>query len=106
VPEPTATGVEASMVIASVNVDAQNATVSGYVAGVVEEGGECAFVLTPAGGQPMTRTVAGKADRDTTSCATQVPVADLSRGSWSVVLRYTDRAGTSTTSSPMALEVP
>lgn len=106
VPEPTATGVEASMVIASVNVDAQNATVSGYVAGVVEEGGDCVFVLTPAGGQPVSKTVGGKADRDTTSCATQVPVSELTRGSWSVVLTYTDRAGASTTSSPMELEVP
>lgn len=105
-PEPTVTGVEASMVIASVDVDAQNATVSGYVSGVVEEGGDCVFVLTPSGGQPVSRTVAGKADRDTTSCATQVPVSDLRRGSWSVVLTYTDRAGASVASSPMALEVP
>jgi hypothetical protein len=94
------------VVVAGLDVDGENVTVSGYVAGIVESGGVCNFVLT---GPRSDRTVsgAGYADSSSTSCgALQVKRTDLSGGKWNVVLQYTAVDGTVSSSAPRAMELP
>lgn len=79
---------EAVIVVASVDVDGLSVTVSGYVAGVIEDGGECSYVFESEPGEHVVASN-GTADRASTSCgAVSVPVADLGRGTWSVRLEY------------------
>lgn len=62
--------------------------VTGFVSGVVEDGGTCRLT---AQSQAATATVetSGIADASTTSCGTlMIPGADLAPGTWDVVLSY------------------
>lgn len=96
---------EAVIVVASVDVDGVNATASGYVGGVIEDGGECTFVFA---GETHEVEVAstGAADRATTSCGSvSVPVDQLAKGQWSVRLEYqSDDA--EVVSDEITMEVP
>ena len=100
-PEP-----EAVIVVAGVDVDGLNVTVSSYVAGILEEGGEChySFVGTSA----ETSVVAtGHADRSVTTCgSTQVPIGQFTKGTWEATMRYTALSGVETVSSPVKVEIP
>lgn len=105
--EPTTEAVESStqIVVASMDVGGLTATVSGYVSGVVETGGECTYTLTGPGPQVIL-SAEGFANASTTSCgAIEVPAGQLSRGQWSVVLDYSHR-GNTVTGEPALLEVP
>ena len=62
--------------------------VAGFVAGVVEEGGTCQVTARSQGRTARAETV-GIADATTTSCGTLViPRADVSPGTWDIVLSY------------------
>lgn len=104
-PEPTPTA-DASIVVAAVDVDGLHVTVSGFVAGFVEDGGACEFQFAGNGSEFVSKTT-GQADRMSTSCGSvSVPTSDFSRGSWTVTLAYSSVSSGSVTSSPVNLEIP
>lgn len=104
-PTPVVT-VEPVLVVASVDVDGKHLTASGYVQGVVEDGGTCTFVFTRQGSPDIKVDHEAVADRTTTSCGTVQPDAtQFSRGSWQVTLGYVSN-GKDYTSSPATVEVP
>lgn len=77
----------------------------GYVSPVVEDGGTCTLSLRKEQ-RTVEAGVTGVADATTTVCGGfSVPAADLSPGTWTVVLRY-DSATTSGSSEPISVEVP
>lgn len=93
--------------LAAIDVDGVNATVAGFVTELVEDGGTCEFVLSrDAGGAPVTVGGPSHANVGTTSCGTYpVPLTQLERGSWTVVLHY-ESDNLELESEPLALEVP
>jgi hypothetical protein len=104
-PTPT-TEPEAVIVVASVDADGKAVTTSGYVNGIIEDGGSCAFVLTSVASS-VTTTTTGQADRSTTSCGQgSTPIGELSRGSWNVVLTYTSLSQRTVVSQPVSVEIP
>lgn len=104
-PSPTAAP-EAVIVVASVDADGKAVTTSGYVDGIIEDGGSCAFAFT-SGGATVTTTTTGQADRSTTSCGQGItPIGELSRGSWNVVLTYTSLSQRTVVSQPVSVEIP
>lgn len=97
---------EAVITVAGVDVDGLNVTVSGYVTGILEEGGECYYSFT---GMSTESSVAssGHADRSVTTCGTtQAPIAQFTKGTWEVTMRYTALSGEETVSPPIVLEIP
>lgn len=102
-PAPT---IEPVLVVAAVDVDGAHVTASGYVQGVIEDGGTCTFTFARSGSPSITVEREGAADRLTTSCGTVQPdAAQFARGSWSVTLAYTS-GGHDYESAPSQLEVP
>ncbi|MDQ1581480.1 MAG: hypothetical protein QOD05_2255 [Microbacteriaceae bacterium] len=93
--------------IAGVDLDGKNVSVSGYVSGVIQDGGSCEFVLTPKSGTAaVTIPNTGIQNVMNTSCGTvQSPISNFARGSWSVVLKYTS-GKTSVTSGAVDMEIP
>lgn len=103
----TAPTVEPVIVVAAVDVDGQHVTVSGYVGGIIEDGGTCAFVFSADGKQPVRVSQPSVADRSSTSCGSaHVPVAELGRGGYGVVLEYQSKAGDAFVSKSTRIEVP
>jgi hypothetical protein len=77
---------------------------SGFVSGVVEDGGTCRVTLT-RGGETAVAEAPGLADATTTVCPGVSLGGNLSAGTWTAVLSY--ESGTSTgTSTPLEVEVP
>ena len=104
-PSPTVT-VEPVLVVAAVDVDGRHVTASGYVQGVIEDGGSCVFTFTKDGSAPVTVENTGTADRSSTACgAVQPEIGEFVRGSWTVTLTYTSPTGTFH-SQPQIVEVP
>lgn len=104
-PSPSAEP-EAIIVVASVDADGKAVTTSGYVDGIIEDGGSCAFTLT-SGGAGVTTTTVGRSDTSTTSCGQGItPIEKLSRGTWNVVLTYTTVAKRTVVSQPTSVEIP
>jgi hypothetical protein len=100
-PEP-----EAVIVVAAVDADGKAVTTSGYVNGIIEDGGSCTFTLSSVGGS-VTATTTGQADTSTTSCGQGItPIEKLSRGSWNVVLTYTSLSQRTVVSQPVSVEIP
>lgn len=96
---------EAVISVAGVDVDGQHVSASGYVSGIVEDGGLCTFTLTGFENE-RTATSPAIANVSTTSCGfVQVPMADLFKGSWQIVLTYTSESLT-VSSPPLSLEIP
>ena len=104
---PSAEGPISVVTIAGADVDGTTVTVAGYVTQVSEEGGSCAFELTSElDGTTVDVQSTPAANMGTTSCGTvQVPVSSLSKGTWSVVLKYSSDA-LDLTSAPVTMEVP
>lgn len=104
-PSPSVT-IEPVIVVAAVDVDGQHVTASGYVQGVVEDGGTCAFAFSNENAQTVTVDHSATADRSSTACgAVQPEIGDFDRGTWTVTLTYTSARGTFR-SQPQTLEVP
>jgi hypothetical protein len=78
---------------------------SGFVSGVVEDGGTCRVTLT-RGQHSVVAETRGQADATTTVCPSVSLGGDqLSAGAWKAVLSY--ESGTSTgVSAPLEVEVP
>lgn len=93
--------------LASVSIDGTVVTVGGFASGIAEDGGRCTYSLTSvASGVTVTRAAEGIANVDMTSCGSlDVPITDLSRGTWNVTLTYESEEG-SGASLPLAVEVP
>lgn len=84
--EPTASAIEAVLVVASVDVDGKNVTASGYLQGVVTDTGTCVFTFT-GGGADFTVEHPAASDRSTTSCGTvQAPIEKFQRGDYGVTV--------------------
>ena len=81
------------------------AEISGFVSGVVENGGTCRFTLT-RGQQSVVAESRGQADATTTVCPSVSVTGDqLTAGTWTAALSYD--SGTSTgVSAPVGVEVP
>jgi hypothetical protein len=78
---------------------------SGFVSGVVEDGGTCRITLT-RGQESAVAESRGEADATTTVCpSVSVAEDELSPGTWTAVLSY--ESGTSAgRSAPLEVEVP
>jgi len=97
---------DAVIVVAGVDVDGLNVTVSGYIAGILEAGGECIYSFRGLSAETSV-TATGEPDRSVTSCGTsQVPIDQFTKGTWEITMSYTALDGTVTTSLPTALEIP
>jgi hypothetical protein len=104
-PSPTVT-IQPVLVVAAVDVDGKHVTASGYVQGVIEDGGTCTFSFARSGSPAVRVQHQAIADRSTTSCgAVQPEITQFSRGSWQVTLEYISD-GKDYVSTPLALEVP
>lgn len=102
-PEPSQ---DATIVVAAVDTDGLNATVSGFVTGFIEDGGSCEFLFSNNGTDVSAKST-GLADRMSTSCgAVSVPITDLHKGSWTVTLNYSSLSSDLVTSDPVNLEIP
>ena len=103
--DATAGPIEAVLTVAGVDPDGQHVTASGYVQGIVEDGGACVFAFAGAG-TAFTVQQAASADRMTASCGTvQVPIEKFQRGPWQVTVAMTIE-GETHTSQPITVEVP
>jgi hypothetical protein len=90
----TPAAVEAVISVAGVDVDGMNITVSGYVQGILEDGGACSFSFAGPGGATVEAGTDGMADRSVTVCGgTQVPRDRFTKGTWKVTLNYTAVSG-------------
>lgn len=104
--EPKPDPAEAVLSIANIDINGEAVSASGYVQGVIENGGTCAFTFS-GDGAPVTRPADGLADSSTTTCGTvSVPVSELSSGTWSVALTYTSAKAGKLTSPALTVEVP
>lgn len=105
-PEPSF-GPNAVVSIAGVDVDGRNVTVAGFVSGVSEPAGTCRFVLTSGlTGVDVDAVTTGQDNGSNTSCrAAQIPMEQVSKGPWSVVLHYTSSTVT-LDSARVELEIP
>jgi hypothetical protein len=92
------------MTIAEFDQPTDTVVVSGYVTGVIEEGGACTFTITGPGASVSLKTT-GEANSTTTSCGnTQTSSSGWAAGTWNVTLTYTSGNRTAT-SSPLAMQV-
>lgn len=96
---------EAVVTIASVDVDGLNVSVSGYVSGVIQDEGECLFVLTNEAVRVEIAT-SPTPDASSTSCGLGTASIDqFSPGTWQAVLNYTSGSLT-IESNTVNLEIP
>lgn len=98
--------IEPVMVTADADADGETVSVSGYVAGVIEDGGMCDFIFSQES-DVLTLSNSGNADRSVTSCGlASGPISEFKKGSWSVTLNYTAISGVSYKSEPLTMEIP
>jgi hypothetical protein len=103
---PAPVAVEPVIVYAGFDAASSAFGASGYIAGVIENGGTCTFTFT---GPSSTETVTseGAADVSTTSCGNvELDPDAVTSGSWSVSLSYQSDATPAVTSTPSTVEVP
>lgn len=106
--EATAAAVEPVIVVAGVDVDGEHVSASGYVSGVIEDGGECTFTFSHAvDATSVVATSSGTADRSTTSCGlVSTEIASFISGQWTVQLDYESLNGEVSHSENAELVVP
>lgn len=86
---PTQSSSSAKQVtVAIVNASRANntVTVSGYVTGVVEDGGTCTLTITK-GSDKRTATASGFANSSTTNCP-PIEIPNISTAGWNAILSY------------------
>lgn len=93
--------------LASLDLAGLDLTVGGFVTLIEESNGECVYLLSPRiSGTQVTRTVAGVANHETTSCGSvDIPLAELTKGVWEVSLQY-QSIDEELTSDPVTVEIP
>lgn len=78
----------------------------GFVAGIVESGGTCTYIVNRGDTEVARRSLSGTSNADSTSCgSTEVPAPEVGSGSFTVTLVYENSVGR-TVSPAMTLEVP
>jgi hypothetical protein len=93
-PDPKTLKASVLITLATVDPNGGGLLLGGYVSGVAEDGGDCQYIVTPAGGAPFTIHKTGVDNNGSTSCgSTTVPPAKVPAGSYSVTLRYVDAIG-------------
>jgi len=103
---PTLKGASAQVSLAAVDPSTGGLIVGGFVTGVLEDGGECTFAVTPpSGGAPQLVRTTGIANVDSTSCGTAlIDARRVMSGTYTVVLTYLNDEGR-VVSAPAKVEV-
>jgi hypothetical protein len=93
-PDPKTLKASVLITLATVDPNGGGLLLGGYVSGVAEDGGDCQYIVTPAGRASFTIHQGGVDNNGSTSCgSTTVPPAKSPAGSYSVILRYVDAIG-------------
>lgn len=94
------------LTLASVDPNSGDVLVGGYVAGLVEAGGTCDFILTrESTGIEIVVSTTSVDNVDTTSCGSAVVKANrVVSGTYSLILKYTHKGGYAS-SAPVQIEV-
>lgn len=99
-------GASALITIATKDPDTDGLLVGGYVTGVMEDGGECHFVVTAASGEVVDLLKSGVENNGSTSCGSAtVPLSQLGTGPFTVVMRYVNSLG-EVASEAVEVEIP
>ncbi len=103
-PETLAASVQ--ITLATVDPDTGGLLLGGFVSGVMEDGGTCQYVVTPANGDLFTIHKDGVENNGSTSCgSTTVPPSSAPSGDYTVVLRYVNDIG-QVESDAVEVEIP
>lgn len=79
--------------------------VGGYVEGLVEDDGDCSYLIRRSGGADLNAHTTGVANVDTTSCgSTVIPASQTPAGTYTVILTYVNGKG-SASSEPFTVEI-
>ena len=93
-------------VVASVGVEGEWLTASGYIEGIAESGGKCSFTFQGSGGGASRLSSTGKADGSRTDCgAVEERVRTVFPGDYTLTITYTSDTSTGT-SEPVPVTVP
>lgn len=99
-PSPTAAqdatsfDASATITLATVDPDTGELLVGGYVSGVMEDGGDCQYVITASSGDSFTVDTEGVANNGSTSCGSMtVARSQAPAGSYTVRLLYASDSG-------------
>lgn len=88
-PEAGAINGSARITLATVDPETGDLLVGGFVSGVIEDGGDCQFIVTGGSGESVTIHNTGVVNNGSTSCgSTTVTKSRVPAGSSTVVLRY------------------
>jgi hypothetical protein len=104
----TATPAAAALQITFAGADdvAGGVVVGAYIAGLIEDGGECSLTLS-GNGQPVSVTTDSVPDASTTSCGQLlVPYAEVAPGTWTADVTYASPGGHSVAGASTTIEVP
>lgn len=104
--EPATLDALALLTLAGVDPGTGNVVMGGFVAGIVESGGTCTYIVNRGDTEVARRSLSGTSNADSTSCgSTEVPAPEVGSGSFTVTLVYENSVGR-TVSPAMTLEVP
>ena len=93
-PDPTTLDASAIITLATEDPDSGGLLVGGYVSGVVEDGGDCQYVIAPSAGESFTVYKDGVENNGSTSCGSvTVAKSRAPAGSYSVHLLYVNDHG-------------
>jgi hypothetical protein len=95
----------ANLIFASIDGDDPNVSASGYVTGVIEDGGTCTFTFEHQT-QTLVASSTARTDASDTSCGMiQLPLSQFAPGTWSVRLQYKS-SHAHASSDAMKLNIP
>ncbi|CAN5538507.1 hypothetical protein BH10ACT7_BH10ACT7_23470 [soil metagenome] len=93
-------------VVASVAVEGEWLTASGYIEGIAESGGKCSFTFQGSGGGASRLSSTAQADGSRTDCGTvEERVRTVFPGDYELTITYTSDTSTGT-SEPVPVTVP
>lgn len=105
-PESGEFNASARITLATVDPETGGLLVGGYVSGVIEDGGDCQYIVTPGSGESVTIHNSGIENNGSTSCgSTTVTKSRVPAGSYTVVLRYVGDQGEAV-SEAVRVDVP
>lgn len=109
IPQPIASELradpQATVTVAGMDIDGQSASASGFIQGIIEDGGSCEFVFTH-GDSVVTASVNGVSNVTSTACGlVTVSKSSLQSGNWQVSLHYKGASGDELVSAPVSFEV-
>jgi len=93
-PDPTKLNASVLITLATVDPDTGGMLLGGYVTGVMEDGGDCQYIVTSSQGASLTIHKEGVENNGSTSCgSTTVSPSRVPAGTYSVTLRYANDVG-------------